>query len=668
MPRSHRHSRVVRLVAGASALIALVHLPASTASAEARFPQDEAAVSAAGLHSELLPLIAQGDPLENTQPAPLPAARAASAAPGTQKPPIVNSDLDARLFYQLLIGEVELREGEVGTAYEVLLDAARRAPDEQLFKHVTDVALQARAGEQALAAARAWRTALPESLDAHRYVVQILAALNRPAETVEPLRSLIKLTPENERPRLIAALPLFFGRGGLQGTPAAKAASLSAIEQVVQPYMEAPETRGAARTSLARAYMLSGDTARALKLAQEAHALDPQAERPVLLALELLPERAEAEPLITDYLERQPAPDPKTANTVRLVYARVLGATQRYADAARQLELVTSADPKQSAPWLTLGALYVDLKQPKDADRVLNTYIKLVQSEAAAPSPAASGNVADTGSDSDSDQDDAVSPRRDDRLTQAYLLLAQSAEQRNDLAGANNWLSKVDDPQRALDVQARRASLLAKEGKLQEGRDLIRRSPERTPEDARAKLLAEAQLMRDAKQWDAAAAVLAEASQRFPDDPDLIYEQAMIAEKQNRLDDMERMLRRVIELKPTYHHAYNALGYSLAERGLRLNEARDLIRKALDLAPGEPFITDSLGWVEYRLGNKEEALRLLREAYRARPDTEIGAHLGEVLWMSGKQDEARKIWSEARMRDSSNDVLKETLARLRVNL
>ncbi len=142
----------------------------------------------------------------------------------------------------------------------------------------------------------------------------------------------------------------------------------------------------------------------------------------------------------------------------------------------------------------------------------------------------------------------------------------------------------------------------------------------------------------------------------------------MMAEKLNKLDDMERLLRRVIALKPDHQHAYNALGYSLAERNMRLPEARTLIKKALDLSPGEPFITDSLGWVEYRLGNKDEALRLLRGAYQSRPDVEIAAHLGEVLWVSGQTDEAKRVWREARARDSANDVLRETLARLRVDL
>jgi Flp pilus assembly protein TadD len=132
--------------------------------------------------------------------------------------------------------------------------------------------------------------------------------------------------------------------------------------------------------------------------------------------------------------------------------------------------------------------------------------------------------------------------------------------------------------------------------------------------------------------------------------------------------EMETLLRRVIALKPDDAHAHNALGYSLADRGQRLPEARQLIERALQLAPGDPFITDSLGWVEFRLGNKDAALRLLRQAYASRPDTEIGAHLGEVLWALGQRDEARRIWRESKGRDAANEVLRETLARLRVDL
>jgi tetratricopeptide (TPR) repeat protein len=190
---------------------------------------------------------------------------------------------------------------------------------------------------------------------------------------------------------------------------------------------------------------------------------------------------------------------------------------------------------------------------------------------------------------------------------------------------------------------------------------LIRRLPEKTPEDARAKVLAEAQILRDAKHWADANDVLSQANQRFPDDVDLIYEQSMMYEKLNRLADMERLLRRVIELKPDHQQAYNALGYSLAERNVRLPEALTLIRKALELSPGEPSITDSLGWVEYRMGNRDEAIRHLRDAYRSQPDAEIGAHLGEVLWKMGQRDEAKRVWDEALKTAPENETLLKTI-------
>jgi tetratricopeptide (TPR) repeat protein len=371
----------------------------------------------------------------------------------------------------------------------------------------------------------------------------------------------------------------------------------------------------------------------------------------VLLALEMMPTTLAAESIILEHLKAKPQ-----NNTVRMMYARALASSQRYGDAVTQLEAVTRSDPKLGAPWLTLGALYLELHQPKQATAALERYVQIAQTE---PAKAAA--------DPQVVLDDDETPLTSDRgLTQAWLMLAQAAEQQNDFKRAEAWLKKVDNPQRALEVVQRRASLMARQGKLREARELIQRSPEKTEDDARAKTLAEVQILRDTKHWSDADNVLAQANKKFPDDVDLLYEQSMMAEKLNRMDEMERLLRRVIELKPDHHHAYNALGYSLAERNVRLPEAKSLIQKALEIAPGEPFITDSLGWVEYRIGNREEALRLLRGAYQSRPDPEIAAHLGEVLWVSGQRDEARRIWREGRSKDSANDVLRETLARLRV--
>lgn len=564
--------------------------------------------------------------------------------------PPVRSGLDAQLFYQLLIGEIEFRSGEAGNAYGLILDAARRTKDEQLFKRATDIALQARAGDQALAAARSWRAEIPTSLDAHRYEIQLLIALNRAAEAVDPMRSMLQATPEAERPAVIMSLPRFFVR-----SPDRQQVAVL-LEQVLKPYADQPSTRAAVNVALGRAWLVAENPARALELARAAHTLDPSAEGPALLALELLPGTAAAEAIVRGHLQAKP-----DSHGLRLMYVRTLSSSQRYADAITQLEALTARQPEVAAPWITLGALHLELKHPREATAALQRYVELVQKQPASPAGGTAGAAG-----ADAQDEDAPVAGADRGLTQAWLMLAQAAEQQGDFKAAENWLKKVDSPQRALEVQSRRASLMARQGKLKDGRELIRRTPERGAEDVRAKLMAEVSLLRDAKQWGEANTLLADANVKYPNDVDLLYEQSMMAEKLNKVAEMERLLRKVIELKPDHHHAYNALGYSLAERNVRLPEAKALIQKALDIAPGEPFITDSLGWVEYRIGNREEALRLLRGAYQSRPDPEIAAHLGEVLWVSGQRDEARKVWREARSRDSSNDVLRETLARLRV--
>ena len=584
---------------------------------------------------------------------PLPAL----AQPTPAAPAVGNSGLDAPLFYQLLIAEMQLRNGDPATGYQLLLDAGRRSKDEAVFRRATDIALKARAGDQALAAVLAWREAVPASTEALRYHVQMLVALNRVAEAEEPFTALLRQTSRASLPSMIDAVPRFLGRSS------DRAATAALIERALKPYADAPDTRTAALVAMGRGWLAVPDPAKALAYAQRAAAENPAADAPTLLALDLLPATPDAEAIVKARLSASPA----APAGLRLLYVRTLAASQRLTDAAAQVTALTRSDPTLAPPWLTLGALELELKHPKEATVALQNYVRLVEGGAAVgfgPTPAAPAATAN----SDDDGDDDLPATAGAALTQAWLLLAQAAEQQRDFAAAERWLARIDNPQRALEVQSRRASLLAKQGKMAEARQLIRRVPEQTAADSRAKFVAEAELLREAKQWAEAEKVLTQANKAFPNDTDLLYEQAMTAEKLNHLDEMEKLLRRVIELKPTHHHAYNALGYSLAERKLRLPEARTLIKKALELSPGEPFITDSLGWVEYRLGNRDEAIRILRTAYQARPDPEIAAHLGEVLWIAGQTEEARKVWREGRSRDSSNDVLRETLARLRVDL
>ncbi|MDN3922383.1 tetratricopeptide repeat protein [Roseateles violae] len=560
----------------------------------------------------------------------------AAAQDAAASAPVVNSSMDAPLFYQLLVGEMELRTGQAGVAYQVLLDAARRTQDEELFKRVINIALQARAGDQALSAARAWRDSVPTSLEAQQMTIQLLALLNRPAEIAEPLSALMALTPQPQRPALLASLPRLFQRAA---EPKKVYASLTPL---LQQAAREPGTRVAALAVQARLALQAGETAQALELTRELAQAAPELDDAMQLALELMPTRPEAEALITARLQAQPQ-----NNALRLAYGRALARAQRAAEAAREFRTVTETSPETAAAWFALGTLELDLRHAKAAETALLEYLKRLPEKAA--------------------DEDAATANTEARQ-QAWLMLSQAAEQRGDLKAAESWLAKVDKQHRRIETQFRQASLLARQGKLEEGRRLLQALPETSDEDVRAKLLAESQLLRDAQQWQAAYEVLARASARLPADADLLYEQSMMAEKLGRLDEMEALLKKVMTLKPEHHHAYNALGYSLADRNVRLDEARELIVKALSYAPNEPFIVDSMGWVEYRLGNQNEALRLLRQAYAARPDTEIAAHLGEVLWVSGYQDEARRVWQEGAARDPKNEALKETLARLKAKL
>ena len=558
--------------------------------------------------------------------------QAAGAQPAAEpdKPAALPSALDAELFYQLLLGELTARGSEPGAGFALVLDAARRTNEPDLYQRAVEIALQARSGDAALEAARAWRQAHPRSREASRFMLQILAALNRVAESAEPLRSEIALAPVPERNAVLAGVPRLYAR------VSDKRLAASVVEQALAEHLAQPATAAAAWTTVGRMRLAAADTPGALDAARRGQAANPQAEGPALLALELMdPRQPQAEPIVRKYLDGKPLPE------LRMGYARALLDAQRYAEAQQQLQLVTTEKPDLPEAWLARGTLQVQDNQLEAAETSLKRYLALVQEQRSAD-------------------------ERSRGLAQAYLALAQVAEKRKEYAQAGAWLDKIENAQDLVSAQNRRASLLARQGKMDEARKLLRALPERNPADARMKLTAEVQLLREHKQYKAAYDLLGQAAAKDPKDADLLYDQATLAEKLGNIAEMERLLRQVIAIKPDYHHAYNALGYSLAERNLRLPEAKQLIQKALEFAPGDPFISDSLGWVEFRMGNKAEAARILEAAYKARPDAEIAAHLGEVLWSQGQRDRAQAIFKEGLMLNSENETLLETLKRLRV--
>ncbi|MBC7611058.1 MAG: tetratricopeptide repeat protein [Polaromonas sp.] len=570
--------------------------------------------------------------LAQTSAPPSEAPAVSTEAPEATPPE--SSTLGSELFYQLLVGEITARDGEASAGFALMLDAARKTNDAQLYQRATDIALQSRSGEAALQAAQAWKQAQATSREPNRYILQILIALNRVGATLEPLKTEIEFSPLAERPIAISSIPRAYAR------VSDKKLAAKVVEEALATYQTNPVTAGAAWTTIGRMRLISGDTSGAFEAAQKSQAADPTGEGSALVALELMnPKLPEAEVLVKKYLTG----NPKALPEIRMGYARALLDAQRYAEATTQLQIVIREKPEFSAAWLVLGSLQLQDNQLVQAQATLERYVVLAQQQA---SEDESGRA----------------------LAQAYLSLAQIAEKRKDFTAAESWIAKIEDSDELMQAQTRRASILASQGKLAEGRALIKGLPERNPGDARLKMLAEIGLLRDLKQYQLAYDLLDEAIVKFPDETELIYDQAMMAEKLGKLAEMETLLRRVIQAKPEYHNAYNALGYSFADRNVRLPEAKQLITKALEYVPADPFIQDSLGWVEFRLGNAAAAAKIFEEAFKSKPDAEIAAHFGEVLWSLGQHDKAIAIWREGQLLNPENETLLETLKRFRVKL
>jgi len=546
--------------------------------------------------------------------------------------PIQNSELNRELFYQLLLGEFSAINGDAGSAYALMLDAARRTQSDKLFERAIELALRARSADAALDAARAWQRAVPTSKEANRYVLQILIGLNRVSDTLEPLKRELAGSSGKERIAIISLLPRYFAR------VTDKPLAALQVEQALAADVVSKATGPAAWSAIGILRLNAANPTGALEAAQRGAALDKLSDEIAFLSLSLLESKPiEAEPLLRNYLDGVPMPE------LRMAYSRRLIEASRYAEAMVQMRSLTQQTPSFTDAWLVMGELELLNKKLGEAEASLKKYLQL-----AAPQDTASGNV--------------ESGRG---VVQALLLLAQIAEQtqRPDEAGA--YLARINSPQDILRIQTRRAALLARQGQMDEARALIRATPEAKPDDARTKLNIEVQLLRDFKQFQAAYTLLKDGLRLYPTDVTMAYELAMMAEKIGNLAEMEQLLRKVIADQPDYHHAYNALGYSLADRSLRLPEARQLIIKALEFAPNDPYIVDSLAWVEFRSGNLVEARRLLEQAYANRQDAEIAAHLGEVLWAMGLRDEATALWRKALDGNKDNEVLLETVRRLR---
>lgn len=535
--------------------------------------------------------------------------------------------LTSELLYTLMKAELDFREGNWKEPYGALLDAAKQTRDPRLARRAAEMALTVNEHQRAMAAVSAWRALSPDSEEAARAYLGLAVLNDKLPEAEAILRQRLAEAPIAERGAAMFQTRQFLGR--------AKDKAMAAVmfERLLAPYRHMVE----ARILLAQSAFGRGDRLQAEAETRAALALKPDSEIAMLTLAQVALDRDSVESMLEKFL----AANPK-AREVRAAHARILVDQKQYEKARDSFEVLLKDQPEDLGTLYALGILSMQLDDPESAEEYLIHFTEVL-----ARSP-----------------DDERDPSR------VLLMLSQLAEQRSDVPAALKWIGKIDseDPALYFGAQVKRAQLMAKQGELAGARKLLAGlSPSEAAQQAQV-VLAEGQILRDAGQARAAYQVLEDGARKFPKNPDLLYDFALQAEKLGRVDVMEKALREVMVLAPDNHHAFNALGYSLAERGVRLDEALALIDKALTMAPEDPFIMDSLGWVHYRMGNLDAAEQQLRRAYALRKDPEIAVHLGEVLWRKGAQDEARKLLREARAKDPKNDTLKNTLARLQLKL
>lgn len=568
-----------------------------------------------------------GNEAENLVASQLANQDVASAEPSQADSGLPNVDLSSDLLFKLTRAELDFKRGQWQSAYVTLMAVAQQTRDPRIAQRASEMALSSKQAGEALAAIRLWRELAPDSDEASQYFLG-LVVLGEQLDEAEPVfaKRLQQIPPE-------ARGLAIFQMQQLLTHAKDKAAAFALLEHVLAPYGRLLETH----LVLAQSAFANGDLPRAGQEARQALAQKSDSELAILTLAQVTPDAALVDNLLLTFLLEYPQ-----AREVRTAYARLLVDQQQF-EKARQQFLGLLKEQADSLPTLyALGVISMQLKDAASAQMYFKQFLTALENS------------------SNEERDPS----------KVLTLLSQIAQERGDYDGAIAWLDKIDgsNPGAFFSATLGRAQLFAKRGDVDGARRIL--ADIKTDDGAEQVhiLMLDAQILRDAGYASSAFTVLENGLKRFPDNLELVYDFALAAEKVGKLDLMEQSLLQVIAQAPDNHNAYNALGYAFAERNIRLPEALALIEKALKMAPDDPFIMDSMAWVQFRMGHLEQAETLLRRAYSLRSDPEIGIHLGEVLWQKGEKAEAQKFWRDARSKDPASEALKNTLTRLNLSL
>ena len=525
--------------------------------------------------------------------------------------------LTDRLLYEFLLGDIAAQRGRPELAAQAYLDLAKTTRDPRVARRAAQLTFEAHQYDQSVEAFMLWQQLEPSSPLAKQMLVSLLLSGGKLKEARPHVDELLASDQQNIGRS-------FMNLYGLLARVPDKAAALDWLIEVAHPYPKVPE----AHWALAQSASVANKHELALSEAHEAVTLRPDWDIAVVLEAQLMqrkdPEASAA--LLKKYLQ---AHDDK--KDVRLFYARMLLEQKKYVPAREEFGRLLQQRP--GSPELAFAIAMISL-QLGEFDRAEQELRQALASK---------------GKDKD-----------DDTLN---YYLGQLGEAKNDEAMALLHYRQIKGGEHLYASQLRVAYLLNKTGKLDEARKTLKSTKPKDDAQRVQLLMIESQFLREAKKYDESFKVLAQGLEKFPNEPELLYQSALIADKMNKPDVFEQLLRKLIKVDPNNAHPYNALGYSWLERNVRVAEAMELVEKAYKLAPDDIAIVDSMGWGYFRLGQYDKSIAFLRRAYQANPDPEIAAHLGEALWMSGDKAGAQQVWSENSKANPKNETLQAVIKR-----
>jgi tetratricopeptide (TPR) repeat protein len=531
------------------------------------------------------------------------------------KPDLPKVQLTDQLLYEFLLGDIAAQRDQPELAAQAYLDLAKTTRDPRVARRAAQLAYESRQYDTAVEAFKLWQDLEPSSPLAKQMLLSLLLSGGKLQEASPVLAEVLQSDPANAGRTFTSVYPLV-------ARAPDKSAVLDWLIEVTHPYPDVAEGHWA----VAQAAVAAGKNDLALTEIHKAVTLRPDWDVAAVFEAELYlnvdpPKGLE---LLKKFLAAHP--DNKD---LRLYYARALLGQKQFAAAREEFERLLKDRP--DSPDLAFAVALISMQ--------MGDYARAEQ-----------------------ELQQALSKGGKDESTVHYYL-AQLNEVRQNDAVALEQYRQVKDGEYSYAARLREVALLDKAGKLVEAREALHHAEPKTDQQRAQLIMIDAQLLREDKKYEDSYQVLTQGLEKFPENPDLLYQTAMAADKLNKEELFEQLIRKLMKVAPDDAHAYNALGYSLLDRNQRIPEAIKLVEKAYQLAPDDAAIIDSMGWGQYLLGNLDKSIEFLNRAYKADPDPEIAAHLGEVLWKRGDKDGARKVWADSAKANPDNEALKAVIKR-----